>query len=235
MREFAVALTVDGQYAGIIREGKGGDVVVLDMQGELPEQAKLAAGEGAEASGSPHGASLELPKQNPVPGSVEELTPEPSPPRKRLPGALFLGHGTNKKPLEELKELLRQYGVAFKVAAEEANLARPISVKVRETMQECSAAVLIFTADRCYFDADANEIWRPSENVVHELGAASFAYEDRVVIFKETGISLPTNFSDVGYIEFEKDNLAAKGGDLFKELLGLGIVKVSVAGAASSR
>jgi hypothetical protein len=56
--------------------------------------------------------------------------------------------------------------------------------------------------------------WRPSENVVYELGAASILYENRIVISKEKGVSFPTDFSDLGYIGFEKDQLVAELGTL---------------------
>jgi predicted nucleotide-binding protein len=94
-------------------------------------------------------------------------------------------------------------------------------------MNECGSAILIFTKDEKFHDPDGNELWRPSENVVYELGAASFAYEDRVVIFKEKGINFPTNFSSVGYIEFEENAIEAKTMDLLKELIGFGLVKLT--------
>jgi predicted nucleotide-binding protein len=112
----------------------------------------------------------------------------------------------------------------------EPNLGRPIPVKVRDTMMECGSAILLFTKDERFLDVDNNELWRPSENVVHELGAASFAYEDRIVIFKEVGIDLPTNFESIGYIEFEEDGIEAKTADLLKELIGFGLVKVTPTG-----
>jgi predicted nucleotide-binding protein len=98
-------------------------------------------------------------------------------------------------------------------------------------MRECGAAILVFTADKQYFDRDGNSIWRPSENVSHELGAASVLYGDRIVIFKEKGIELPSNFSSVGYIEFEKDKLEDKGIDLFRELVSMKISPSRWAGA----
>lgn len=42
-------------------------------------------------------------------------------------------------------------------------------------MLQCGSANLIFTCDEKFFDEQGKEVWRPSENVVHELGAASFA------------------------------------------------------------
>jgi hypothetical protein len=48
--------------------------------------------------------------------------------------------------------------------------------------------------------------------MLHELGATSFAYGDRIVIFKEKGFYFPTNFQSIGYIEFEADDIQAHGG-----------------------
>lgn len=142
--------------------------------------------------------------------------------------AIFVGHGGNKKPMEQLIKVLSEYKIPYKAAIEEPNRARPIPQKVAETMQECGAAVLVFTADKEYFDKEGNSIWRPSENVSHELGAASVLYGERIVVFKEEGIDLASNFSSVGYIEFEKDKLSDKGLDLFRELVSMGILKFSV-------
>src|SRR5207237_1342275 len=137
-------------------------------------------------------------------------------PRPR-PNAIFVGHGKNKKPLEQLKATLDQLGIPHKEAIAEANRGRPIPQKVKETMEECGAAILIFSADEQLFDADQNPVWKPSENVVHELGAASIMYENRIIIFKEEGVTLATNFSSIGYISFEKDKLDAKVNDLLRE------------------
>ena len=96
-------------------------------------------------------------------------------------------------------------------------------------MLECGSAILIFTKDEKFTNEDGGEVWRPSENVGHELGACSFAYEDRVVIFKEQGITLPTNFSSIGYIEFEENAIEAKTAELLQELIGFGLVKITAA------
>jgi hypothetical protein len=47
------------------------------------------------------------------------------------------------------------------------------------------------------------------------------------VILKEESVKLPSNFSDLGYISFAKDELTAKSMDVLSELIGFGIVKVS--------
>jgi predicted nucleotide-binding protein len=146
-------------------------------------------------------------------------------PRKNV---VFVGHGKNKAPVEQLKSVLNKFHIPFKIATEEANRGRPISQKVAETMKECGAAILIFTADEELRNVAGETIWRPSENVVHELGAASVLYDQKIVIFKEEGLDFPTNFHDVGHITFPKDDLSSKTSDLFAELMGLGILKLSV-------
>lgn len=159
------------------------------------------------------------------------LPEAPAPPTLAAPSpknAIFVGHGGNRKPMEQLIKILNEYRIPYKQAIGEPNRARPIPQKVAETMRECGAAILVFTADVEYFDANGRSTWRPSENVSHELGAASVLYGERIVVFKETGIDLPSNFSSVGYIEFEKDKLDDKGIDLFRELVSMKILNISV-------
>ena len=141
--------------------------------------------------------------------------------------AIFIAHGKNKKPLEQLKKILDQFKIPYKVAVEEPNLGRPISGKVRGVMQSCNCAILIFTADEEFIDIRGETIFRPSENVVYELGAAGYLYDQRIVIMKEENVNFPVNFNDLGYISFEKDELEAKTMDILKELIGFEIVKLS--------
>jgi predicted nucleotide-binding protein len=164
----------------------------------------------------------EIETQGPV------VVPTPKEPKQTAPNAIFLGHGKNNKPLEQLIKILDEYGIPHKEAQNEANAGRPIPQKVAETMRECGAAILIFTADEKFFDEAGNEIWRPSENVIHELGAASILYDNRIIIFKEESVSLASNYSSIGHISFEKDKLSAKGIDLFRELVNFRVVSIKI-------
>ena len=42
--------------------------------------------------------------------------------------------------------------------------------------------------------------------------------------------SLPSNFSSIGYIEFEEDAIGAKTAELLQELIGFGLVKITPTG-----
>lgn len=173
--------------------------------------------DGAEDSDAA-GSEEELPNQMPAQQRIDEQS---------LGQGIFIAHGKNKKPLEQLKKILDQFHIPYKVVVDEPNLGRPISGKVREVMHACNCAILIFTADEEFHDKDGNQIWRPSENVVYELGATGYLYDNRLVILKENSVSFPSNFSDIGYISFAHDHLEAKAMDVLKELIGFGIVKVS--------
>jgi len=151
----------------------------------------------------------------------------PPQPARQLGQAIFIAHGKNKKPLEQLKTILDQFKIPYRVAIDEPNLGRPIGSKVRETMDSCNCAILLFTADEEVLDKEGKPAARPSQNVVFELGAASYLYGNRIVIMKEEGVDFPSDFRDIGYISFARDQLSAKSMDILKELIGFGIVKVS--------
>lgn len=178
-------------------------------------------------NGEAESPELELANNNVEPRDSRTDQPGEKPGVAELGQAIFVGHGKNKKPLEQLKRILEQFKIPFRVATEEPNLGRPIGSKVREVMESCNCAIMIFTADEEFRDPDGKEIWRPSENVVYELGAAGFLYGSRIVIMKEEEVAFPANFQDLGYISFSKDQLEAKAMEVLKELIGFGIVKVT--------
>lgn len=212
----------NARFAGFLKRIKDKDY--LDIGGPLvaPTAASSVVAEDLD-DGVLDAEPLVAPE--PVPAAMPAELPTPPRPTKN---AIFIGHGGNKKPMEQLIKILNEYGIPHKEAVDEANRARPIPQKVAETMRDCGAAILVFTADTEYFDADSNSIWRPSENVSHELGAASILYGERIVIFKEQGVDLPSNFSSVGYISFERDKLDDKGIELFRELVSMKILSISV-------
>ena len=187
----------------------GGELPTYDTEPDAPEDDPPISDDDQSQSVSPS------------PGSSVNA-------QSRLGEGIFVAHGKTKKPLEQLKNILDQFKIPYKVAVEEPNLGRPIGTKVREIMEACNCAILIFTADEEFQDLEGNTIWRPSENVVYELGAAGFLYDKRIVILKEEGVQFPTNFKELGYISFSKDQLESKSMDVLKELIGFGIVKISV-------
>lgn len=232
--ECAEMIIENGRLAGLVHDISGTPHVMLDVDASGQEEDEVPPDDAEPATTLDltdtsgwetvtNGVSGNGSSGNGTTGNVAEQGPVHTP---DPPSAMFVGHGKNRKPLQALEKILTGFQIPFKVVVDEPNLGRPIPAKVKQVMQQCGSAVLIFTKDELLYDADQQEVWRPSENVVHELGAASYAYEDRVVILKEKGLNLPTNFSSLGYIEFEPDALEAKTMDLLKELIGFGLVRL---------
>jgi predicted nucleotide-binding protein len=160
--------------------------------------------------------------------STSELsTPPPSTEfQPQVPKQIFVAHGKNKKPLDQLEKILNKFKVPYKVAEEEAHIGRPISGKVAQLMRSCTSGIFIFTADEETQDAQGAKVFRPSDNVVYELGAASVLYGKKIVILKEKDVDFASDFSDLGHIPFEKDKLDATAADVMVELIGLGFLEV---------
>lgn len=222
--EAADLITENGTFTGLIRQISGAPHVLIDAPGSSPaEETPEPSPPVVDDLGQQGGPRLQEALEVPAP-------PARPPSEGKPPKAIFIGHGRKTGPLEKLQKVLAGFQIPYKVAVSEPNLGRPIPQKVKDVMLQCGSAILIFTKDQKFMDEDGKELWRPSENVVHELGAASYAYEDRVVIFKENGITLPSNFSSVGYIEFEENAIEAKTAELLQELIGFGLVRITPTG-----
>jgi predicted nucleotide-binding protein len=219
-------LLADALAAGMLRNLKGSDYVEVggssgpDMRRREPtDRSEVDELEEVDATE----VAQDIEPEHSVPPGGSEVT--------RPPKKVFIAHGKNRTPLDQLKKMLDQFKVKYAVAIDEPNRGRPISSKVAALMRdECSSAIFIFTADEGFQrqgeDGKEESVWRPSENVVYELGAASVLYDRRIVIFKESSVTFPSDFSDLGYIEFQSDQLEAKMGDLFAELVALDVLEV---------
>jgi predicted nucleotide-binding protein len=219
-----------------IAEGAGLGTMISGRRGQETRfsfnASTLAAFVGGQSNAEPeqNATSATAAVMSHEDAGASQLSNEPVPgtPARQAGGqGIFIAHGKNKKPLEQLKKILDQFRIPYKIATEEPNLGRPISGKIREIMEACNCAILIFTADEEFKTTRGETLWRPSENVVYELGAAGYLYDNKLVIMKEATVTFPSNFRDIGYISFDKDQLEAKAMDVLKELIGFGIVKVS--------
>ena len=230
----AEAFTEDAREVGYLRDIGGSPHIVLDAstsapsEGASPPAAPVAQPPDATDGEAPSSLGASVPAASSASG-VEASEGESA--QRPVPMQLFIAHGKNRRPLEQLREILNSWKVPFLVAVDEPNAGRPISEKVAETMRQCSAGIFIFTADEHFRDGDGKEVTRPSQNVVYELGAASLLYGRKIVILKEAGVSFPSDFSDLGWIEFDRDALDAKAMDLLREMIALEAVRLVSAGS----
>lgn len=142
------------------------------------------------------------------------------------PKRIFVAHGKKHGPLKEIQAILTKFKIPHVVAAEEPHAGRPISLKVAQTMRECSAGLFVFTKDEEFRDSDGNAVWRPSENVVFELGAGNVLWGSKLIILKEEGVNFASDYKDLGYITFESGKMDSIGMKLFMELIAFDFIKV---------
>jgi len=100
-------------------------------------------------------------------------------------------------------------------------------------MAECTAGIFIFTKDELFLrktsDSETAEVWRPSENVVYELGAAGILWDQKIIILREEGVNFPSDFSDLGYITFKEGEIGARAMEIMKELIAFKLLKLQAA------
>jgi hypothetical protein len=231
-QEVATIFEENARAVGYLRNMSGGSYLVLDA-GTAP----VAVVQEEEVHVEPEEPDgLSTPPPSAVSTTPSLLQPDLPPimesaPDRPKPVQVFVAHGKNLKPLEQLRKILNEWQVPFVVAVDEANAGRPISEKVADLMKSCSAGIFIFSADEEFTDASGTKIYRPSQNVIYELGAAGLLYGRKIVVFKESDVSFPSDFSDLGWIQFERDALDAKAMDLLRELIALKAVKLVSSGA----
>lgn len=225
--KFVEVFTANMKYVGLIKDTPGGEWLAKDAVPE-PTAANVTQAEVEELETQAEAVADDALVEDENVVEAPPPAPTTNGAKKRRPNRMFVGHGKNKTPLDQLTKTLENLGIPYLVAENEPNVGRPISKKVRDTMEECGAAILISSADEEYFDENQNSVWKPSENVSHELGAAAVMYDDRVILFKEESVKLASNYSGIGYISFEKDKLDAKVNELLRELMGLKILRMSL-------
>lgn len=230
--EAAKVFEETGRLTGVVRAMKGGTPYVVRDAGPpvREEPVEDESGDLAEAAvetREPMARSTVLAAATALPPTPATSDTVPAPTSSRQ---FFIAHGKDKDALAQLQAFLRDLDVPYVVAEEEPNAGRPISQKIADLMRSCSAGIFIFSGDEEITDAKGESVRRPRPNVVYELGAASFQYGQRIVVFKEQGVEFPTDFRDLGYIEYEKGRLGAKSMELLRELIKLKAVRVMPGG-----
>jgi Predicted nucleotide-binding protein containing TIR-like domain len=208
---------------GVDREAAGRTLAVI-------RESALFAG---ALHGAPGVEMVDLSAQQPVvTGDPVEAADDPDPAwngdsqgRSR---PIYLGHGRDHDAVKQLQRILGGFGVPYRVVPDEPEPGRPIPAAVRAALRECGSAILVVTRDEQVFDGDGNGTWRPSRRALYELGAACCEYGDRVVVLRERGVDLDSN--GLGSIEFDPDGLESRGIDLVRELLALGLVRLTTTG-----
>ena len=123
---------------------------------------------------------------------------------------VFISHGTNKKILSQLKELLKYGKFEPVVAIENETTAIPVPTKVLDEMKKCKGAVIHVSTDSVVRDINDNELRQKNENVLIEIGAALALYGEKIILLVEDGVRLPSNLQGLYKCSYQGDELEMK-------------------------
>jgi predicted nucleotide-binding protein len=228
-KDAAKVFVETARTVGVVRDVSGVPYVMMDAGAPAEEiPVTVAATPTVEAEPITSTVPSTAPNEHSAPASPQTLASPQEPPKKRQ---FFVAHGSDREALAQLQSMLKDLGIPYVTAVDEPHAGRPISEKVADLMKESSGGLFIFSADEQVKNPNGDVEKRARMNVVFELGAASLLYPKRIVVFKEKDVVFPTDFRDLGYIEYERGQLAGTSLQLLKELIKLGAVQLLPGGA----
>ena len=106
---------------------------------------------------------------------------------------VYISHGSNKKIVEQLKELLTYGDFEPVVSVEKETTARPVPEKLLSEMRSCGAGIIHVGPEQTIIDKDDKEHSLFNYNVLIEIGAAMALYGANYILLVEEGMELPSN------------------------------------------
>jgi predicted nucleotide-binding protein len=106
---------------------------------------------------------------------------------------VFISHGSNKKVVAQLKELLAYGDFEAVVSVEKETTARPVPDKVLGEMRSCGAGIIHVSTEQVVIDKDGVEHHYFNPNVLIEIGAAMALYGSNYILLVEENTKLPSN------------------------------------------
>ena len=121
---------------------------------------------------------------------------------------VFITHGSNRKILAQIKQLVRFGKFEPVVAMERETSAKPVPLKVMDDMRTCKAAVIHVGAEKILFDEAGKETPQINSNVLIEIGAAMALYGQNFVLLVEDGLELPSNLQGLYECRYTGEELS---------------------------
>lgn len=130
--------------------------------------------------------------------------------------AIFVGHSSGTKVLEQVKQLLELADLSAEVAGEQETAAIPVPDKVFDAMSRSDAAIICVTADA---EQERDDGYLVNPNVLIEIGAAYVRHDKRLVLLWDRRVKVPSNLQGLYRCEFEGDELSWEAGTKLQKAL----------------
>ena len=173
---------------GLLTEIKGQKLVNLKSALATPDVDETIDDEDVDEEGA---VSYDEPVDPPAPTEPPPVVPAKDALLKNR--RVYISHGSNKKIVEQLKELLTYGDFEPVVSEEKETTARPVPEKVLGEMRSCGAGIIHVSAEQTIIDKDDKKHALFNYNVLIEIGAAMALYGANYILLVEQGMELPSN------------------------------------------
>jgi len=155
--------------------------------------------------------SSDFPPEDSVRGAPASAAQEQRPVR-----AIFVGHSSGTKVLEQVKQLLELADLRAEVAGEQETAAIPVPDKVFDAMSRSDATIICVTADA---EQERDGSYFVNPNVLIEIGAAYVRHDKRLVLLWDRRVTVPSNLQGLYRCEFEGNELSWEAGTKLQKAL----------------
>ena len=135
---------------------------------------------------------------------------------QRPVNAIFVGHSSGTKVLDQVKQLLELADLRAEVATEQETAAIPVPDKVFDAMSRSDATIICVTADAEQQDENGYSV---NPNVLIEIGAAYVRHDKRLVLLWDRRVEVPSNLQGLYRCEFQGDELSWEAGTRLQRAL----------------
>jgi predicted nucleotide-binding protein len=122
---------------------------------------------------------------------------------------VFISHGSNKKIVEQLRELLSYGDFEPVVSVDKESTAKPVPSKVMGDMRLSGAGIIHVGTEKTIIDSEGTEHHMLNENVLIEIGAAMALWGENYILLVEEGVKLPSNLQGLYEVRYEGTSLDA--------------------------
>lgn len=146
----------------------------------------------------------------------------PSDDVKNRQAVMFISHGGKrvKKPLSKIKEFLVTLGASPIDVEELPNIGKTLDDKIDIYLKQCNCGLVLLTGE----DRTTKGEWRARPNIDHEVGSLQKSpnIENKIIYFKEKTVTLPSNFRNIAWYDFNFNQLDSVFTKILKELKAFG-------------